>query len=181
VASWSAITRRIRVPLGFAFAVLYLWLAKPTFTSILWGSVVVIPGLIIRALASGHLRKNEQVTTSGPYAYTRNPLYLGSLLLAVGFAVAGRSWWIVAALILIFLLIYVPVIRAEEAFLRGQFPEYEEYARRVPWLLPRFSSASSKWSEFSWELYWKHREYNAILGSVAMMAALVLKLSWTSR
>jgi protein-S-isoprenylcysteine O-methyltransferase Ste14 len=180
VASWSAIARRIRVPLGFAFAAAYLWLAKPTLKSILSGAVIVIPGLIIRGLASGHLRKNEQLATTGPYAHTRNPLYLGSLVLAVGFAVAGWSWWIGAALILIFLAIYVPVIRAEEAFLRQQFPEYEEYARRVPWLLPRFGSSSSQWSEFSWDLYCKHREYNATLGSLAMLVALALKLSWTS-
>ncbi len=95
MASWSAIARRIRVPLGFVFAILYFWLAKPTADSILIGAALVIPGLVIRALASGHLQKNEQLATGGPYAYTRNPLYLGSLILPIGFALAARSWWIV--------------------------------------------------------------------------------------
>jgi protein-S-isoprenylcysteine O-methyltransferase Ste14 len=176
MASWSAIARRIRVPVGFAFAILYLWLAKPTVISILCGVGLIIPGLIVRALASGHVRKNEQLTTSGPYAYTRNPLYLGSLILAAGFALAARSWWITAAIILIFLAIYWPVILAEETFLRQRFPQFADYARQVPRLLPRPSSYRNSHSAFSWELYRKHGEYNALIGSLAMTAALALKL-----
>ncbi len=83
------------------------------------GSALIIPGLAIRALASGHVRKNEQLTTTGPYAHTRNPLYLGSLILAVGFAITARNWWIGVGVILIFLAIYLPVIRGEEAFLEN--------------------------------------------------------------
>ena len=94
MAEWSKIARRIRVPLGFIFAVLYFWLARPTWRSMALGAIVIVPGLLIRALASGHVRKNEALATSGPYAYTRNPLYLGSLLMGVGFAVAARSWWV---------------------------------------------------------------------------------------
>ena len=123
MASWSTMARRIRVPLGFAFAILYVWLAKPTAISILVSAAFVIPGLVLRALASGHVQKNEQLTTSGPYAYTRNPLYLGSLILAAGFALAARSWWIAVAMAVFFLAVYVPVIRAEEAFLRERFPQ----------------------------------------------------------
>jgi protein-S-isoprenylcysteine O-methyltransferase Ste14 len=176
--SWTKIARRIRVPLGFAFTALYLWLAKPTATSMLMGSTLIIPGLAIRALASGHVQKNEQLTTTGPYAYTRNPLYLGSLILAVGFALSARNWWIGAGLVLIFLAIYLPVIRGEEAFLREHFSEFTEYARHVPRLLPRLSSFSDGPGTFSWDLYFKHREYNATLGAVAIMAALTAKLLW---
>ena len=176
MASWSAIARRVRVPLGFAFAVLYLWLAKPTVESILIGAGLVIPGLVIRALASGHLQKNEQLATGGPYAYTRNPLYLGSLILSVGFALASRSWWIVVGIVLLFFVIYRPVIRAEEAFLRERFPQFDEYARAVPSLLPRVSRFGKPSGSFSWDLYWKHREYNATLGSAAIMVALFAKL-----
>jgi len=175
--TWTRIARRIRVPLGFAFTALYLWLARPTAASMLMGSVLIIPGLAIRALASGHVRKNEHLATSGPYAYTRNPLYLGSLILAVGFAISARNWWIGAGLVLMFLAIYLPVIRGEEAFLGKQFPEFAEYARRVPRLLPGLSSLSGG-GTFSWDLYWQHREYNATLGAVAMMAALAAKLAW---
>ena len=179
--TWTKIARRIRVPLGFAFTALYLWLAAPTALSILIGSALVIPGLAIRALASGHVQKNQQLTTTGPYAYTRNPLYLGSLVLAVGFAISSRNWWIGAGLVLMFLAIYLPVIRGEEEFLGEHFPEFAEYARQVPRLLPRLSYFGDAYGRFSWDLYWKHREYNATLGSAAMMAALMAKLLWISR
>jgi protein-S-isoprenylcysteine O-methyltransferase Ste14 len=176
--TWTKIARRTRVPLGFAFAAVYLWLARPTVMSMMIGSVLIVPGLTIRALASGHVQKNEQLTTSGPYAYTRNPLYLGSLILAVGFAVSARNWWIGAGLILFFLAIYLPVIRGEEAFLGEHFPEFAEYARQVPRLIPRLSSLGGGGGTFSWDLYCKHREYNATLGSMAVMAALGARLLW---
>jgi protein-S-isoprenylcysteine O-methyltransferase Ste14 len=175
---WSRLARVIRVPLGFAFAVLYIWLAKPTATSILIGAAVAIPGLVVRALASGHVQKNEQLTTSGPYAHTRNPLYLGSLILAAGFTLAARSWWIVFAVIVFFFVIYVPVIQAEEKFLRERFPQFENYADHVPLLFPRLTAFEANRGGFSWDLYRKHREYNSLLGSSAIAAALVAKLIW---
>ncbi len=176
MVSWSAVARRVRVPLGFAFAILYFWLAQPTVKSILLGAALVVPGLLIRAVASGQLQKNEQLATTGPYAYTRNPLYLGSLILSVGFALAARSWWIVGGIIVLFFAIYLPVIRAEEAFLRERFPQFEDYAGRVPRLFPQVSPFSQDRGAFSWDLYWKHREYNATLGAAAMLVALVAKM-----
>jgi protein-S-isoprenylcysteine O-methyltransferase Ste14 len=181
MASWPGVARRIRVPLGFLLAVFYLWLAKPTLTSMLVGAALVIPGLAIRTLASGHVQKNEQLTTSGPYAYTRNPLYLGSLLLAVGFAVAGWSWRTGAALVVFFLAIYLPVIRAEEAFLRQRFAGFEDYCRNVPRLFPRLTPFAQNAGSFSWDLYWKHREYNSVLGAAAITVVLVAKLIWMSQ
>jgi protein-S-isoprenylcysteine O-methyltransferase Ste14 len=172
---WPRIARRIRVPLGFALAVLYFWLAHPTWRFIGLGAVLIVPGLLIRALASGHVRKNEALATSGPYAYTRNPLYLGSLLIGVGFAIAARSWWIGVAIVVMFFAIYLPVIRDEEAFLRAKFPEFEEYARHVPRMLPRVTPLASG-GEFSFQLYLQHREYNAVLGAAVMVAALVVKI-----
>jgi len=175
---WSKIARRIRVPLGFVFAVVYFWLARPTWRFIAFGAIVIVPGLLIRALASGHVRKNEALATSGPYAYTRNPLYLGSLLIGIGFAVAARSWWVGVVLVLMFFAIYLPVIRREEAFLRQKFQEFEEYARRVPRMFPRLAPARSEGEPggFSFGLYMKHREYNALLGAAAMTGALILKM-----
>jgi protein-S-isoprenylcysteine O-methyltransferase Ste14 len=164
--------------MGFALAAVYLWLARPTVAFIFCGFAFVAIGLIIRALASGHVQKNEQLTTSGPYAHTRNPLYLGSLILAVGFAVAGHSWWIGVAVIVLFVSIYLPVIHAEESFLRERFPAFDEYASRVPRLFPRLHFFGNTPGQFSWDLYWKHREYNATLGSVAMLAALMAKVLW---
>jgi len=178
VASWPAIARRIRVPLTFAFAAGYFVLARPTGRSILLGGILVLPGVILRAVASGHVQKNEQLTTAGPYAYTRNPLYLGSLIIAAGFAVAARSWWVAVAMLLIFAAIYIPVIHNEEAFLRQQFPEFDDYSRAVPSLIPRLRPFRHAPSAFSWDLYLRHREYNAIVGSIAMMLALAAKLYW---
>jgi protein-S-isoprenylcysteine O-methyltransferase Ste14 len=185
MGEWSQIARRIRVPLGFLLAVFYFWLARPSWRSMALGAIVVVPGLLVRALASGNVRKNESLATSGPYAYTRNPLYLGSLLIGLGFAVAARSWWVGVALVAMFFVIYLPVIRDEETFLRRTFPEFEEYARRVPRMLPRLTPHSSNENDasagFAVELYLKHREYNALLGALGMMAALVVKktLFWS--
>jgi len=181
VAEWSRVARRIRVPLGFAFAAFFLWIARPSWASIAAGTAIAIPGILLRALASGHVKKNEELTTSGPYAYTRNPLYLGSLIMAVGFAIAARSLWVVALMLVMFFAIYLPVIRNEEEFLRQTFPGFNEYAQNVPRLLPRWSAFGQHGGAFSPPLYWRHREYNAILGTAALMAALVAKLMWGSR
>jgi protein-S-isoprenylcysteine O-methyltransferase Ste14 len=179
MAEWSRVARRIRVPLGFAFAVLYFWLAHPTWRSLGLGAILIIPGLVIRALASGHVRKNEALATTGPYAYTRNPLYLGSLLIGVGFAIAARSWWVGIVLVVMFFAIYIPVIRGEEKFLRERFPEFDEYSRRVPRMLPRIARPTQEPSEgFSLDLYRKHREYNALLGAIGMAALLLLKMKF---
>ena len=180
VVEWSGIARRIRVPLGFVFAAFYLWIARPSWESIAIGTLIAIPGIVLRARASGHVKKNEELTTTGPYAYTRNPLYLGSLTMAVGFALAARSVWVLIVIVLMFFVIYLPVIRSEEVFLRGTFPAFEEYARSVPRLLPRARAFSRAPGAFSRQLYWQHREYNAALGSVALITALVAKLVWGS-
>ena len=177
--SWSRIARRIRVPLGFLFVVLYFWLARPSLHSILIGGLIAMAGLGIRTLASGHVQKNEQLTMSGPYAYVRNPLYFGSVILAAGLAVAGRNLWIAVCLVVMFLTIYLPVIWAEESFLRNRFPEYLDYSCHVPRLIPRFRAFGNAHGSFSWDLYRKHREYNAVLGTAAIIALLVLKLVWS--
>lgn len=176
MASWQKIARRIRVPLGFAFAAAYLWLAHPAAWSLAAGGCVAAVGLVIRALASGHVRKNEQLTITGPYAYTRNPLYFGSLIIALGFVIASRSWIVTAIAITLFLAIYVPVIRGEEEFLRSRFPEFAEYAQHVPLLIPRLTAYGNSRGSFDQHLYRKHREYNAAIGAVCMMAALIVKI-----
>ncbi len=176
VDTWSRVARRIRVPLGFILAVVYIWLAQPTRTSLIAGTLVLIPGLVLRGLASGHVQKDKQLTISGPYAYTRNPLYLGSLMLAAGFAIAARSWWIVAVMLLMFAVIYVPVIAGEERYLRQTFPEYDDYARHVPRMLPRLTPYGSQQSAYSSARYWKHREYEASIGCAVVLAVLIVKL-----
>lgn len=174
--SWGRIARRIRVPLGFVFAAVYIWLARPTALSIAIGSIIACGGLFIRALASGHVKKNEMLTVTGPYAYTRNPLYLGSIVLACGFIVAARSWWIALIAVAMLVAIYFPVISSEEAFLRAQFTDYDEYSSRVPRLLPRWRAYQHTSGSFSRQLYWKHREYNAAVGTALMIGVLIAKL-----
>lgn len=176
--SWSKIARRIRVPLGFVFAAAYIWLARPSIASIVIGSCIAASGLCIRALASGHVEKNEVLATSGPYAHTRNPLYLGSIILAAGFLIAAQSWWLPLIAAAMLLAIYVPVIRSEEAFLRERFPQFADYATHVPRLFPRIRPYQSRPALFSWHLYWKHREYNAALGTGLLIAVLIAKSMW---
>lgn len=175
---WSGVARRIRVPLGFAFAAFFLWLARPTASFMALSLLLVVPGLLLRAYASGYVKKNAELTTTGPYARTRNPLYLGSIAIGFGFTIAARSWWIVLALALLFALIYIPVIRSEEEYLRSVFPGFESYAAAIPRLIPRLTPArtSAQPGRFSAALYRKHREYNALIGAVCMYAALIIKL-----
>jgi protein-S-isoprenylcysteine O-methyltransferase Ste14 len=180
MTSWTRIARRIRVPVGFVFAAFYLWRARPSWTCLAAGSVIIVIGVALRAYASGYVRKASELTTIGPYAYTRNPLYLGSLIIAAGFTVAARSIQIALVAAAIFLVIYLPVMRFEEELLRSHFPGFDEYARRVPRLLPRLSAETGMRGEFSAELYRQHREYNAALGAAAMLAALICKLVWLS-
>jgi hypothetical protein len=131
----------------------------------------------LRGYASGYVKKNAELTVTGPYAYTRNPLYLGSMMMAFGFAAAARSLWITLLLALLFTIIYVPTIVGEERFLRSTFPAFESYARRVPRLLPRFAPAGIPGEGgFSSALYRQHREYNSVLGACAVYAVLVAAL-----
>ncbi len=180
--SWARVATRSRVPLGFLFAAAYLWWARPTWLSLAAGIIFVAAGVIIRATASGHIRKNAELATTGPYAYTRNPLYLGSIVIALGFIVAARNVWIGLAALVMFAFVYLPVIKAEEAYLRSAFPNYSQYASRVPRLLPRLtpyrsgSATETPSRQFSSELYWRHREYNAALGAALMIGALILKM-----
>src|SRR5438270_2357938 len=180
--SWARVATRSRVPLGFLFAAAYLWFARPVWISLFTGIALVAMGIVVRALASGHIRKNAQLATTGPYAYTRNPLYLGSILIAVGFIIASRNLWIAVATMIMFLAIYLPVIRAEETYLRSAFPEYAGYAEHVPRLLPRrtpWKAGTDAGSPvFSGELYMRHREYNALIGSLLMFGVLILKMTW---
>ncbi|HTZ89620.1 MAG TPA: isoprenylcysteine carboxylmethyltransferase family protein [Alloacidobacterium sp.] len=181
-ADWSRIARRIRVPMGFVFAGIYIWLARPTFVSLAWSLPLVLPGLWLRGYAAGYVQKNAELTMTGPYAYTRNPLYLGSMLIAFGFAAASKSIVIVVLLAALFAVIYLPVIRSEEAFLRSKFASFDAYAASVPRLVPRLRSASvnngpeMELGSFSLPLYRKHREYNALMGAAAIYAVLALRI-----
>jgi protein-S-isoprenylcysteine O-methyltransferase Ste14 len=182
---WQKIARRIRVPLGFVAALLYLWELvqhKPQPHPIAWSLLLVLPGLWLRGYAAGYVKKNSELTITGPYAHVRNPLYLGSILIASGFAVALMSLPFAIALAVFFLLIYVPVIASEEAFLRDEFLEFEWYCARVPRLIPRITPARApdgprgQSGSFSFALYRKHREYNSAIGATLLYLSLLLAI-----
>lgn len=181
MARWQRAARRIRVPLGFLTAALYLfelWRRAPQPAAVAWSLALVLPGLALRGYAAGCVKKNRELTVTGPYAHTRNPLYLGSMLIAAGFALALLSWPVALVLAAGFGVIYVPVIALEERFLRAAFPEFEQYCRRVPRLIPRLTPTPSPGSKsahgaFSFALYLKHREYNAVLGAALLYLSLL--------
>ena len=181
IARWQRLARRIRVPLGFLTAGLYLFelgRRAPVPAAVAWSLALVVPGLWLRGYAAGYVKKNRELTVTGPYAYTRNPLYLGSMLIAAGFALALLSWPVGLMLALGFTVIYVPVIASEERFLRATFPGFDAYCRRVPRLIPRLTPASQPGGQsgtggFSLSLYLKHREYNAGIGAALLYLSLL--------
>ena len=165
--------QRFRVPLGFLIAAVVLYLAHPTPRLIAVGLPIALAGALLRALAAGVIRKDAVLTTSGPYAWTRNPLYLGSFLLGVGFAIMSGNWIAAMLIVLPSFFIYPHVIRREEAHLARLFPEaFADYSSRVPRFFPRYTRSSHS---FSAQQYLANREYNTALGFAAVLIVFVLK------
>jgi protein-S-isoprenylcysteine O-methyltransferase Ste14 len=170
---------RWRVRVGYPVGLAAFWFARPQWNWLLCGVGIAILGLLLRGYAAGHLRKHRQLAISGPYAFTRNPLYLGSVLLAAGFSVASHSW-ISTLLLAIYLAIFYPVvIRREQSELKTLYGSaFVEYASRVPAFWPRFSPAMPSKERFSWPLYRQNREYEAAIGLAVAMAILWALMLW---
>jgi protein-S-isoprenylcysteine O-methyltransferase Ste14 len=170
---------RWRVRAGYPAALLYFWLARPRPAWLVAGAAIALVGLGLRALAAGYLRKHEGLATAGPYAWTRNPLYFGSALMAAGLAVASHSWLagaVVAAYIVAF---YPATMRSEEAELIREYGDaFRDYAARVPLFWPRPPRMAGNGGKFSGALYLRNREYNATLGTAMVLLLLVLKMVW---
>ena len=178
--NWSLLAKRKRVPLGFLLGAVYLLLARPTPRSLLIGLPIAFAGILVRAWAAGHIMKNDRLATSGPYAFTRNPLYVGSFLIAVGFALVAH-WLAVAAVVVFFLMIYAPTIARERANIENRFPAaYEQYASNVPAFLPRLTpwrnDALGTSTHFSPALYLRHGEWKAALVYVIVTAWLLIRM-----
>lgn len=170
--------QRWRVPIGFLCAALFLLFARPRPATLIAGAIVSVPGLLLRAWASGHIRKNDALAISGPYAYTRNPLYLGSFLLGLGFTIGSGRWLLGLLFVSLFVGIYLPVMRVESATLSKLFGDsFQRYAQNVPLFLPRFSRYRSGELKrgFDSNLYVRYREYRAALGLSIAWGLLVLK------
>jgi len=176
---------RWRVRTGYPVAVIYWLLARSSVRSIIIGGVVAALGLLIRAASSGYLRKDRELAVSGPYARTRNPLYFGSAFVALGFAIAGGSWPAALLVLVYFGVFYYAVMRNEESDLRKRFGQpFEEYMAQVPLFFPRLfgatreatPSASPERTDFSWAQYRKNREYQALIGVIAGLALMGLRM-----
>jgi protein-S-isoprenylcysteine O-methyltransferase Ste14 len=170
---------RWRVRMGYPVGIAAFWFARPQLKWLLPGVAIAICGLLLRGYAAGHLRKHKQLAISGPYAFTRNPLYLGSVFLATGFSVASHSW-ISTLLLAAYLAIFYPVvIRREQAELKTLYgAAFVEYASQVPAFWPRFSPAIASTERFSWPLYRQNREYEAAIGLAVAMAILWVLMLW---
>ena len=168
---------RLRVPSGFPIVLVFAVFSHPTARSLALGLPVSVLGLGLRAWASGSLAKNRQLATGGPYAYVRNPLYLGTLLVAAGLVIACRSLWLGVLFGAVFLLVYLPVIQLEEQHLRGLFPEYAAYDAQVPALFPRLTPFPQKnLNPYRVSQYLLNKEYQAGVGFLTGMLFLLWKL-----
>ena len=170
---YADLMARVRVPGGFLLVAAFAWFCAPTPRSLAAGLPLALVGLWLRGWAAGHLAKNEKLATSGPYGHLRNPLYLGTLMVAAGLAIASGRLLLAVLFAAVFGLVYLPVIELEEQHLRNLFPEYPDYAGRVPMLWPRLRPAGAR-DRFRWRLYAKNEEYQALLGFLAG----VLLLAW---
>lgn len=163
---------RYRVALGGLMAVCTAWLAQPTAGTLAAGAAVAALGEALRLWAAGHVEKSKEVTSSGPYRFTRHPLYLGSTLIGVGVAVAAAHVWLGLGIVTYLVATLTAAMRAEEAHLREKFGEaYDRYAARQA---PPSSRA------FSWERAWRNREHHALAGLLAGLSLLALKV-WYSQ
>lgn len=170
------IFQRIRVPLGFIFAIVFIIFARPTILTLAVGSAIAFIGVLIRAWASGHIRKASTLAVTGPYAYTRNPLYVGSLIMGIGFSVAAGVWWLALLFCVLFIGIYLPVMRVEVDDMRSIFgADFDEYEQNVPMLIPRLLPWRKSDTKFDFQLYLRYREYRAAIGVALALGVLAAK------
>jgi len=173
--------RRIRLKGAWLLVLPFIWFATPTLQTLAIGGVISALGLLVRTMSAGFIHKDDTLTTTGPYAHTRNPLYLGSFLLGLGVTIAGANWLFVALFLVFFGTVYTASIKDEAAHLADLYGEkYEAYAAKVPMFLPRPTpyrgSGVDSRPEFSAAQWRKNREYEALLGTVAGFAALAVRM-----
>jgi protein-S-isoprenylcysteine O-methyltransferase Ste14 len=172
---YADLVARLRVTCGFIMVAAFAWFSRPDARSLAVGLPISALGLLLRGWATGHVEKNIRLAESGPYAYIRNPLYIGTLLVAMGFAIGSRQWPLAVLFGIVFLFIYLPAIELEEQHLRKLFPDFALYAQRVPALWPTLLPIHRP-QRFRWELYIRNREYQALIGFVIGAAWLIGKV-----
>ena len=168
---------RWRVRAGFISLILAVLLSRPTLFSILVGIAICLLGLGLRAWACGHIKKEKELAVSGPYQFTRNPLYLANFIIGVSVATASYSWWMAGIFAFYFLLFYPVALKREREKMKALFPgEYEKYKKKVPLFFPSFRHyIGLHGHRFSWQLYFKNKEYRALLGSIIFWLIMTLK------
>lgn len=176
---YADLVARLRVTCGFIMVAAFAWFSCPDAQSLAWGLPISALGLALRAWATGHVEKNIRLAQSGPYAYVRNPLYLGTLIVAAGFAIASRRWGLGLLFAVVFLFIYLPAIQLEEQHLRNLFPEFAAYAGRVPALWPALHPQKRP-EHFRWSLYFHNREYQAGIGFLVGAAYLIARAAFST-
>ncbi|MBV8817523.1 MAG: isoprenylcysteine carboxylmethyltransferase family protein [Acidobacteriaceae bacterium] len=174
---YADFVQRLRVPCGFLLLITFAWLSRPSVPSLGMGLPISVLGLLLRGWATGHLAKDQRLATSGPYAFIRNPLYAGTLIVAAGIVIASRDAGLAIIFATVFLLVYLPTIELEEQHLRTKFASYAEYAERVPRLIPSRHWAAER-SRFSSALYLRNQEYKALIGFAVAVVWLIIKLRY---
>ncbi len=176
--------KKLRLRAAWLIVAPFLWWSMPTPGVLVAGALVAAFGLVVRAWAAGTIRKGEELTTTGPYAFTRNPLYVGTLFIGVGAAIAGGQWTWPAVFIVFFAALYPFAMRVEARRLEGTFPDrYARYAREVPGFVPRLTpyrdgAMSVGTGGFRWSQYHRNREWEASLGALAVFGLLAAKIVW---
>jgi protein-S-isoprenylcysteine O-methyltransferase Ste14 len=167
-SSFLKTIHRWRSRAGFFGLVLVLILSRPSLVSLLLGLGICLVGLFIRTWASGHLIKEKKLIVSGPYQYTRNPLYFANLIIGISVVVTSLSWFVLIIFMVYFLLFYPLAVKREKGKMKNLFPEdYKEYEKKVPLFFPSLKShRPGEKRQFDWGLYKKNKEYRALLGAV---------------
>jgi protein-S-isoprenylcysteine O-methyltransferase Ste14 len=178
MSSWGAIAQKIRVPAGTLLGVVFLLLMHPSRRSLLYGGVIACLGALLRLWAAGYIDKGKALATEGPYALTRNPLYLGSFFMALGVLLAGQGYWLLLPFGAFYLMLYLPVMRREEQeLLQGYGEQFLEYTRRVPMFFPSFHAASARSSSFLWSRVVRNREHRTLLGLALVEIILIIQMN----
>lgn len=172
--AYADFVQRFRVLCGFLLLLAFASLSYPSKRSLFIGLPICVFGLALRAWATGHLAKDQELATTGPYGYVRNPLYAGTLVVAVGVVIASRSLWLAVIFALAFILIYLPAIQLEEQHLADVFPTYRDYRKRIHRFLP-VAHWGGDMRRFAWHRYRRNQEYKALTGFVLALAWLLWK------
>jgi len=176
ITSWGRIAQKTRVPVGTAIGLIFLFFnLHPSVRSLWIGGILALTGGLIRLWAAGHIDKGRVLAQSGPYARTRNPLYLGSFLMALGVLLAGQGYWLLLPFGIFFFAFYYPVMKTEEQeLLQLHREEFLVYARKVPFFIPTVSAASSPPSVFLWSRVVRNREHRTLAILLLMMGMLIV-------